>query len=126
MHQCPSRLLGNTVDQLVAFYSGSLMFCSTIEYSRPAIFVLYISWKPPNLLGKSFYYPIRCNITVILLEMDRILRPGGLAYIRDSKSIIEEIKEITEAMGWRAIVRDTPEGPYTSRKFLTCQKPLLS
>ncbi|XP_020240976.1 probable methyltransferase PMT11 [Asparagus officinalis] len=64
----------------------------------------------------------RCNITLILLEMDRILRPGGLAYIRDSKSVLEEIKEITEAMGWRSDLRDTSGGPYANRKILTCQK----
>ncbi|XP_020252474.1 probable methyltransferase PMT11 [Asparagus officinalis] len=67
----------------------------------------------------------RCNITSILLEMDRILRPGGLAYIRDTKSILEDIKEITEAMGWRSDLRDTAEGPYANRKILTCQKQRL-
>ncbi|PKA63968.1 putative methyltransferase PMT11 [Apostasia shenzhenica] len=66
----------------------------------------------------------RCNFSLILLEMDRLLRPGGLAYVRDSKFIIEEIKEITEAMGWRTEVRDTTEGPYASRKILMCYKKL--
>ncbi|ONK76895.1 uncharacterized protein A4U43_C02F960 [Asparagus officinalis] len=68
----------------------------------------------------------RCNITSILLEMDRILRPGGLAYIRDTKSILEDIKEITEAMGWRSDLRDTAEGPYANRKILTCQKQRMT
>ncbi|KAH7678153.1 Phosphoethanolamine N-methyltransferase protein [Dioscorea alata] len=67
----------------------------------------------------------RCNISGILLEMDRILRPGGRAYIRDSRFIVNEIKEITEAMGWRTEVRDTAEGPYASRKVIMCQKQLL-
>ncbi|KAG1371739.1 putative methyltransferase PMT11 [Cocos nucifera] len=67
----------------------------------------------------------RCNISSILLEMDRILRPGGHAYIRDSKFIIDEIQEITEAMGWRTSLRDTSEGPYASRKELLCDKPML-
>ena len=67
----------------------------------------------------------RCNISGILLEMDRILRPGGRAYIRDSRFIVNEIKEITEAMGWRTELRDTAEGPYASRKLLMCQKQLL-
>ncbi|KAI0502070.1 hypothetical protein KFK09_017016 [Dendrobium nobile] len=64
----------------------------------------------------------RCNLSVILLEMDRILRPGGRAYIRDSKFITEEIKEITEAMGWKTELRDTAEGPYASRKVLIGHK----
>ncbi|KAI0498369.1 hypothetical protein KFK09_021610 [Dendrobium nobile] len=64
----------------------------------------------------------RCNITSILLEMDRILRPGGRAYIRDSKYIVDEIQTITVAMGWRSDQHDTSEGPYASRRILICQK----
>ncbi|TVU36529.1 hypothetical protein EJB05_18466, partial [Eragrostis curvula] len=67
----------------------------------------------------------RCNISSILLEMDRILRPGGRAYIRDRKEIIQDIKEITNAMGWRGTIRDTAEGPYASRKVLMCDKPMV-
>ncbi|KAG8078470.1 hypothetical protein GUJ93_ZPchr0007g6214 [Zizania palustris] len=66
----------------------------------------------------------RCNISSILLEMDRILRPGGRAYIRDLKEVVQETKEITNAMGWRATIRDTAEGPYASRKVLMCDKPM--
>ncbi|KAJ3676685.1 hypothetical protein LUZ60_004097 [Juncus effusus] len=66
----------------------------------------------------------RCNIINILLEMDRILRPGGLAYIRDSKFIMDEIMNITNAMGWYNDLRDTAEGPFASRKILMCRKPL--
>lgn len=67
----------------------------------------------------------RCNFASILLEMDRILRPGGRAYIRDSKSIIEEIQEIIMAIGWRCDLRDTSEGPYANIKILMCQKRML-
>uniref|UniRef100_A0A1D1XEP4 Methyltransferase n=1 Tax=Anthurium amnicola TaxID=1678845 RepID=A0A1D1XEP4_9ARAE len=67
----------------------------------------------------------RCNMTSILLEMDRILRPGGRAYIRDSRAILDEIKEITDAMGWRVDLRDTSEGPYASRKIMMCEKQML-
>lgn len=55
--------------------------------------------------------------------MDRMLRPGGHVYIRDSKYIMEEILDITLAMGWRSDLRDTSEGPYASRKLLLCNKP---
>ncbi|ONK67714.1 uncharacterized protein A4U43_C05F2960 [Asparagus officinalis] len=67
----------------------------------------------------------RCNISSILLEMDRMLRPGGRAYIRDNRFIVDEIREITTAMGWRCDLRDTSEGPYASRKILMCQKRML-
>ncbi|CAH2058701.1 unnamed protein product [Thlaspi arvense] len=67
----------------------------------------------------------RCEMSTILLEMDRILRPGGRAYIRDSIDVMEEIQEITKAMGWHTSLRDTSEGPHASYRILTCEKRLL-
>jgi len=68
---------------------------------------------------------IRCEMSTILLEMDRILRPGGRAYIRDSIDVMDEIQEITKAMGWHTSLRDTSEGPHASYRILTCEKRLL-
>ncbi|XP_004239912.1 probable methyltransferase PMT11 [Solanum lycopersicum] len=67
----------------------------------------------------------RCNMSTIMLEMDRILRPGGRAYIRDSVAIMDELQDIGKAMGWRVTVRDTSEGPHASYKILTGDKHLL-
>ncbi|PON91576.1 putative methyltransferase PMT [Trema orientale] len=66
----------------------------------------------------------RCNITSIMLEMDRMLRPGGRAYIRDSVSVIDELQEIASAIGWVPALHDTGEGPYASWKILMCDKRL--
>ncbi|KAG9452237.1 hypothetical protein H6P81_005141 [Aristolochia fimbriata] len=104
-----------------------------VIYDRGLIGVLH-DWCEPfdtyprtyDLLHASGLFSVeqkRCNITSILLEMDRILRPGGRAYIRDSKSVIEDVYAITTAMGWRSAVHDTSEGPYASRKMLRCDKP---
>ncbi|XP_057441908.1 probable methyltransferase PMT11 [Lotus japonicus] len=67
----------------------------------------------------------RCNVSSIMLEMDRILRPGGRAYIRDSLAIMDELVEIAKAIGWQATVRDTSEGPHASYRVLVCDKHLL-
>ncbi|XP_077238920.1 S-adenosyl-L-methionine-dependent methyltransferases superfamily protein [Tasmannia lanceolata] len=106
-----------------------------VIYDRGLIGVLH-DWCEPfdtyprtyDLLHASGLFSIekkRCNITNIVLEMDRILRPGGRAVFRDSKSVIEEVKEIAEAMGWRTALHDTSEGPYASRRILMCDKQLL-
>lgn len=79
----------------------------------------------PKLLLMLISSTGRCNISVILMEMDRILRPGGIAYIRDSKFIMDDIQAVTKAMGWRNDLQDTAEGPYASRKILMCQKPMV-
>ncbi|KZV34981.1 hypothetical protein F511_04955 [Dorcoceras hygrometricum] len=66
----------------------------------------------------------RCDVYTIMLEMDRMLRPGGHVYIRDSLSVMEELQEIGTALGWRVSLRDTSEGPHASYRILTCEKRL--
>ncbi|KNA20549.1 hypothetical protein SOVF_050940 [Spinacia oleracea] len=81
-----------------------------------------------DLLHASGLFAIerkRCNVSSIMLEMDRILRPGGRVYIRDIISVVEELQEIAKAMGWRAAIHDTSEGPHASYKVLSCDKQLL-
>ncbi|XP_045786937.1 probable methyltransferase PMT11 [Trifolium pratense] len=66
----------------------------------------------------------RCNVSSIMLEMDRILRPGGVVYIDDTLSIMDELVKIAKALGWRAALRETIEGPHTSYRLLVCNKDL--
>ncbi|KAF3579514.1 hypothetical protein DY000_02028904 [Brassica cretica] len=68
----------------------------------------------------------RCEMSTILLEMDRILRPGGRAYIRETIDVMDEIQEITKAMGWRTSLRDTSEGPHSSYRILTSVTRILN
>ena len=58
----------------------------------------------------------------IMLEMNRILRPGGRVYIRDSVTVIDEVQEIAKAIGWHVMLRDTAEGPHASYRILACDK----
>ncbi|XP_047321298.1 probable methyltransferase PMT11 [Impatiens glandulifera] len=67
----------------------------------------------------------RCNVSSIMLEMDRILRPGGRVYIRDSLSIMDELKSTGMAMGWHVSLRDTAEGPHASYRILIGDKRIL-
>ncbi|XVF83733.1 hypothetical protein PTKIN_Ptkin16aG0515500 [Pterospermum kingtungense] len=67
----------------------------------------------------------RCNMSTIMLEMDRILRPGGRVYIRDSLEVMGELQDIAKAMGWHPALRDTSEGPHASYRVLVCDKRLL-
>ncbi|KAL7147726.1 hypothetical protein ABFS83_06G126100 [Erythranthe nasuta] len=67
----------------------------------------------------------RCNISTIMLEMDRMLRPGGHVYIRDTLAIMDELQETGTALGWHVSLRDTSEGPHASYRILTCDKRLL-
>lgn len=67
----------------------------------------------------------RCNMSTIMLEMDRMLRPGGHVYIRDSIDVMDELQEIGKAMGWHVTLRETAEGPHASYRIFTVDKRLL-
>ncbi|XP_038890561.1 probable methyltransferase PMT11 [Benincasa hispida] len=67
----------------------------------------------------------RCSMPTIMLEMDRILRPGGRVYIRDTVAVMDELQAIGKAMGWRVTLRDTSEGPHASYRILIGEKRLL-
>ncbi|KAL5128196.1 putative methyltransferase PMT10 [Glycine soja] len=64
----------------------------------------------------------KCNISTIMLEMDRMLRPGGRVYIRDTTHVIGELEEIATALGWSNTINDVGEGPYSSWKILRSDK----
>ncbi|KAF8052421.1 hypothetical protein N665_1561s0010 [Sinapis alba] len=68
----------------------------------------------------------RCNMTTIMLEMDRILRPGGRVYIRDTINVMSELQEIGSAMRWHTTLRETAEGPHASYRVLFCEKKFES
>lgn len=67
----------------------------------------------------------RCNISTIMLEMDRMLRPGGRVYIRDALAVMDELQAIGNAMGWKVNLRDTSEGPHASYRLFMAEKRLL-
>ncbi|KAF7145031.1 hypothetical protein RHSIM_Rhsim04G0099900 [Rhododendron simsii] len=103
-----------------------------VIYDRGLLGVLH-DWCEPfdtyprtyDLLHAAGLFSIerkRCNVSSIMLEMDRILRPGGRVYIRDSVGVMDELQEIGKAMGWHVALRDTSEGPHASYRILTCDK----
>ena len=57
-----------------------------------------------------------------MLEMDRMLRPGGHVYIRDSIHVVSELEEIATAMGWMNTQNDVGEGPNASWRILRSEK----
>ncbi|XP_010552854.1 PREDICTED: probable methyltransferase PMT12 [Tarenaya hassleriana] len=106
-----------------------------VIYDRGLLGVMH-DWCEPfdtyprtyDLLHASGLFSIerkRCNMTTIMLEMDRILRPGGRVYIRDVTEVITHLQEIAKAMRWRSSLRETAEGPHASYRVLVSDKPFL-
>ncbi|CAN6466094.1 unnamed protein product [Victoria cruziana] len=67
-------------------------------------------------------YQDRCDITNILLEMDRILRPEGAVIFRDSVEVLVKVREITDAMRWKSEIVDHESGPFNPEKILYAVK----
>ncbi|GKU91986.1 hypothetical protein SLEP1_g5781 [Rubroshorea leprosula] len=82
-------------------------------------------WGSGFLAYKGSVGDGRCNMSTIMLEMDRILRPGGHAYVHDSIDVIDELQDIAKSMGWKVHLHETGEGPNSSYRIMVCEKHLL-
>ncbi|KAK9053098.1 hypothetical protein SSX86_029728 [Deinandra increscens subsp. villosa] len=67
-------------------------------------------------------YQDRCEMTDILLEMDRILRPEGTVVFRDDEDVIGNIKSIVRRMRWDSKIVDHESGSLTKEKILVAVK----
>ncbi|RWW02888.1 hypothetical protein BHE74_00019189 [Ensete ventricosum] len=63
-----------------------------------------------------------CDITYILLEMDRILRPEGTVIIRDTVDVLTKVQSITDRMRWKSRTMDHESGPFNPEKILLAVK----
>ncbi|KAJ6826323.1 putative methyltransferase PMT17 [Iris pallida] len=72
--------------------------------------------------GVFSIYQDRCDITYILLEMDRILRPEGTVIFRDTVEVLVKIQQITEGMRWKSQIMDHESGPFNTEKILVAVK----
>lgn len=64
----------------------------------------------------------RCEMKDVMLEMDRILRQGGMAIIRDGHAFLEQANLLGKAMRWKCSRHDTDVGPQDSDGLLICRK----
>ncbi|OAY68414.1 putative methyltransferase PMT18 [Ananas comosus] len=72
--------------------------------------------------GVFSIYQDRCDITDILLEMDRILRPEGTAIIRDTVDVLVKAQAIANGMRWKSQIMDHETGPFNPEKILIAVK----
>lgn len=64
----------------------------------------------------------RCDITHILLEMDRILRPEGTVIFRDTVEALVKVQTLTNGMRWDSKIVDHESGPFNPEKILIAVK----
>ncbi|KAF3795376.1 putative methyltransferase [Nymphaea thermarum] len=64
----------------------------------------------------------RCEMKLVLLEMDRILRPLGYGVLRDTQFFLEKALKIAEGMRWKCKMHATEKGKASPDRILICQK----
>lgn len=74
--------------------------------------------------GVFSLYIDKCGTLDILVEMDRILRPGGAAIIRDADNVVLKVKEAADRLQWRSWVVDTEDGASDPQKLLIVDNSL--
>ncbi|XP_021911541.1 probable methyltransferase PMT18 [Carica papaya] len=72
--------------------------------------------------GVFSFYQDRCDMTYILLEMDRILRPEGTVIFRDTVDVLVKIQSKTNGMRWKSQIMDHESGPFNPEKILLAVK----
>ncbi|XP_047340678.1 probable methyltransferase PMT17 [Impatiens glandulifera] len=72
--------------------------------------------------GVFTLYEDRCDMTDILIEMDRILRPEGIVIFRDVVETLVKIKDVTDGMRWKSQIMDHESGPFIPEKVLLATK----
>ncbi|KAF3577081.1 hypothetical protein DY000_02028809 [Brassica cretica] len=62
-------------------------------------------------------YQDKCEPEDILLEMDRVLRPGGGVIIRDDVDVLIKVKELSKGFQWQGRIADHEKGPHERVKI---------
>ncbi|KAG6507194.1 probable methyltransferase PMT19 [Zingiber officinale] len=68
--------------------------------------------------GVFSMYMDKCELISIVLEMDRILRPGGAAIVRDHIDVIVKVKQLTDSLRWQSRIVHSENGPFHPEKLL--------
>ncbi|TVU36161.1 hypothetical protein EJB05_18080, partial [Eragrostis curvula] len=72
--------------------------------------------------GMFSLYIHKCGIIDILVEIDRILRPGGAVIVRDRADIVLKVKKDADRLGWRSQTVSTENGALYPDKLLIVDK----
>ncbi|CAN6246596.1 unnamed protein product [Urochloa humidicola] len=112
--------LGNTTTTLGAIYERGLIgsyqdWCEGMS-TYPRTYDLIHADSVFTL------YNNRCDMDLILLEMDRILRPEGTVIIRDDVDVLVKVKSVADGMRWDSQIVDHEDGPLVREKILLVVK----
>ncbi|CAI7777705.1 unnamed protein product, partial [Closterium sp. NIES-53] len=65
----------------------------------------------------------QCDIDDVILEVDRLLRPGGTVIVRDLPAVLEGVERAARAAHWN-MTAHPPEKGSSREHLLVARKPL--
>ncbi|CAI7848253.1 unnamed protein product, partial [Closterium sp. NIES-54] len=71
----------------------------------------------------SSFSPDQCDIDDVILEVDRLLRPGGTVIVRDLPAVLEGVERAARAAHWN-MTAHPPEKGSSREHLLVARKPL--
>ncbi|CAI5511597.1 unnamed protein product [Closterium sp. Naga37s-1] len=71
----------------------------------------------------SSFDPDRCDIDDVIIEVDRLLRPGGTVIVRDLPAVLEGVQRAARAAHWN-VTAHPPEKGSSREHLLVARKPL--
>lgn len=60
----------------------------------------------------------------LMVEIDRILRPGGTVIVRDSPEVIDKVNRIAHAVRWKSVTHAKEPESHGREKILIATKKL--
>ncbi|KAL6614003.1 hypothetical protein ACP70R_036273 [Stipagrostis hirtigluma subsp. patula] len=69
-------------------------------------------------------YIDKCGIIDIMVEMDRVLRPGGAVIVRDRTDVVMKVKKDADRLRWHSRIVDTENGALDPEKLLIVDNSL--
>lgn len=109
-----------------AYTKEGMSRLSFMHFQLKTICYNYILTRKSKLYVIYFCYVlcvfVRCDLTLILLEMDRILRPEGTVVLRDNVETLTKVERIVKGMKWKSQLVDHEKGPNNPEKILVAVK----
>ncbi|XP_052114818.1 probable methyltransferase PMT27 [Arachis duranensis] len=61
-------------------------------------------------------YPFMCKLAPVIVEVDRIVRPGGSLVVRDESNAISEVESLLKSLHWEVTLSKDQEGVLFAKK----------
>jgi hypothetical protein len=81
-----------------------------------SIFYTTILEKLHHIDSIMLFWLSRCKLNPVIVEVDRMMRPGGMFVVRDESSTISEVETLLKSLHWEITYSKEQEGLLSAKK----------